>query len=166
DAVRLDGEVLVPLEHLADRVAVDDQHRAEERLVDLAARPDLLEHGIRLQLEEEGDDRANRAPLPERLSFELLEFLRVFLAHLPRASLAGQFEQAWCGHGVVANDAFGCAKERLQRSRCIAQATEIRRHLVWHRRRRARNWWQGREGLGFGSVLDRESHAEFVVLVR
>ena len=72
DAVRLDGELLVALEHFADGVAVDDEHGAERRLKDLRLPPNLLQHRIGLALEEEPDDGADRPALTERLDLQRL----------------------------------------------------------------------------------------------
>ncbi len=152
DAVGLDRELLIALEHLADGVAVDDEHRTKERLKELPLLPNLLEHRIRLELQEQPDNGANRPPLTQCLAGERLELLRFRLRERRRPRLAGQLLQPRHGHGVVGDDSVDGGEEGLQCHGSVrAKEAEVRRGRIG---RKARRPSVGARGID----VERESH--------
>jgi hypothetical protein len=118
-AVGIDRELLVALEHIPDSFAFDDEHRTERRLKQLRLFPDLLEHRIGPELQEETDHGTDRLTLSNGLELQRLQFLRFRRCHLTEACLPGKFLQPGEWNRVVSCDSLDRRIERLQRRRCL-----------------------------------------------
>ena len=120
DAVRVDSELLIALEHVANRVAFHDEHGAEGGLKQLRLLPDLLEHRVRLQFQEEADDCTDGATLSRRLNLERLQLLHFGRRDLTLARFARELLESRNRDRVVRRDPLDRREERLESSRRFA----------------------------------------------
>ncbi len=151
DAVRVDSELLIALEHVANRVAFDDEHGAEGWLKQLRLLPDLLEHRVRPQFQEEADDCADSATLSRRLNLEGLQLLQFSRRDLALARFARELLESRDRDRVVRRDPLDRCEERLESGRRFAgEERDIWRTRIKGRRgssrgcppvcRRGRKW--------------------------
>ena len=156
DAVRVDSELLIALEHVAHRVAFHDEHGAKGGLKQLRLLPDLLEHRVRLQFQEEADDCTDGATLSRRLNLERLQLLQFGRRDLALARFARELLESRNRDRVVRRDPLDCREERLESGRRFAGEERD----IWRTR------IQGRRGSSRGCrrcvyvVVNGEAHGD------